>query len=373
MKNSYYFSRGDFSSIYHKIKSYPCKITFLGNSVTAQKAGYVHYLKEQLDTFYGKKNEYIHAGLGGMGALATCFITDDFVSRHEPDICFVECTVADIGRATPLKYLDSAVSGIIEKLMITGTKICFLHLYCASYSSINGIQTVALYENIANRYSIPSIHVGTWIEDSISKGILAIEDMVYDGIHTTAQGARQYANLIFEAFCSFVTYAAPSISKSNNKINSIYLPFQHTQIILPRSLVEDPSSSLSKARFRGLIKYIAISQDFVFTYASEVGSILGFLIIADEESGVLKVEYGSKSLYIQTSDEWCHNERIQAVILAEPIPITHKIRISLSQKDCADIGANGTANPTKKIGSSLKLIGFLEVLDTEPKTKYSLW
>lgn len=371
MENRYYTARGVRSTLDQKMKQGTCKIAFLGNSVTAQKSGYVHDLQELLNTVSGQKHTYIQAGLGGIGSLATCFITDDFVSRHKPDICFIECTVADIGYATPQRYLDAAVSGIVEKLMITGTQIYFLHLYCAGIAHSNAMNTMDVYEAVANRYSIPSIYVGKSIADSIAKGILVEDDLVYDGIHTTATGAMHYANLIFEAFCAIHACEAPlPCSDPPARTTSAY---RNTQIVLPPSLVHDPSASLSKARFRGFLKYITISHAYTLRYASTHGTILGFLLIADEESGVLQVDHGTESSYIQTSDAWCHKERIQAVILPAPIPATQEIQVSLSLKDSADVGANGTANPTNKIGKSFKLIGFLEVLDTEPKIKYSLW
>lgn len=87
------------------------------------------------------------------------------------------------------------------------------------------------------------------------------------------------------------------------------------------------------------------------------GRIVSFFIIADDTSGVLLVSYGENSFVVQTYDQWCNKERIQAVILEKPVLESEKLFISLSTLDIASRGVNGTANNFKKIGSSFKLIG----------------
>jgi hypothetical protein len=149
--------------------------------------------------------------------------------------------------------------------------------------------------------------------------------------------------------------------------------FRFTQIVLPESLLNDTSEHLEKARFRGLIKYIQMDNAYIFETSLEDGMILGFFIIADDASGVVKVCFGENSYHVQTYDQRCNKERIQSVILEKPVPKFQKLRISLTTLDSALRGANGTSNNYKKIGSSLKFMGFMVAYANETKLKARLW
>ncbi len=370
MDKRFYTSREVFSSKTQLMKNKSFKIAFLGNSVTAQKTGYVHFIQEFFDSYNGKNNVYIKAGLGGIGSLGLCFVVEDFVCRHKPDICFVDCSIADMGLATPFQYIESAVSGIIEKLRQAEIQIYFLHLYRPDLIHSESIKVLNIYEKLAAQYSISSINIGKSIMDSLNNGFFSEKEILYDGIHTTEEGAKRYASEIYKAFCAI--QEAKGVQYKQDKFLKINA-FKNTQVVLPQYLLSDLSPKLQKARFKRLIKYINIVEDYKIQYQSQNGLILGFLLIVDEESGVLQVTHDNKTEYIQTSDEWCHKERIQAVILPEPIPLYHKIEISLSTREDGNKGANGTINTTKKTGKSFKLIGFLEVLNRESERTYSLW
>lgn len=85
------------------------------------------------------------------------------------------------------------------------------------------------------------------------------------------------------------------------------------------------------------------------------------------------VEHNSQKRLIQTSDIWCHKERIQAVILEKPICENETLTISLTFEENGTQGANGTINLTNKIGCSFKLIGLMLVLNEESLLKSPLW
>ncbi len=366
-------SRGDFFAISNDLKSKSCQIAFLGNSITAQKEGFTLFLKEKLDSISGFKHSYINAGLGGVGSLASCFIVDDFVIRHKPDICFVECTVADIGSATPISYIESSISGIIEKLVYAGVKICLLHLY-SSHTSLTQIKEVInLYDRVSTYYNIPSINLNQKISNGINSGDLRGEEVVYDGVHTTEQGAILYADEICQVIFGNRGEGSNFSGVISEDCNLNQKPFVFTQLVIPPQLSVDPSNEITKCRYRGLIKYIKVNPAFRITYSQDLGKIVGFLIIADDESGVLLVEHNSQKRLIQTSDIWCHKERIQAVILEKPICENETLTISLTFEENGTQGANGTINLTNKIGCSFKLIGLMLVLNEESLLKSPLW
>jgi hypothetical protein len=368
--NTYFQPREGFQSFNTDLQTRACKIAFLGNSVTAQKEGYAYKLASQINDYFPPTHEFIYAGIGGIGSLATCFLIEDFVLRHQPDFCFVECTVADIGYATPTQYLKPALEGIIQKLISSSTKICFLHLYNTHTLPERSDEIILNYEKVLDYYRIPSINVREKINSGILDKAFNVKDILYDGVHTTKKGALIYSNFIMKALTSKLNLGNDYSSKPNTRPDN---SFRYTQIVLPELLVNDTSEHLVKARFRGLIKYIQMDNAYIFETSLEDGMILGFFIIADDTSGVVHVCFGDNSYHVQTYDQWCNKERIQSVILEKPVPKFQKLRISLTTLDSALKGANGTSNNYKKVGSSFKFMGLMVAYSNEPKLKARLW
>ena len=368
--NTYFQTREGFQSFNTDLQTRACKIAFLGNSVTAQKEGYAYKLASQINDYFPPTHEFIFAGIGGIGSLASCFLIEDFVLRHQPDFCFVEFTVADIGYATPTQYLKPALEGIIQKLISSSTKICFLHLYNTHTLPERSDEIILKYEEVLDYYKIPSINVREKIIAGILDKAFHAKDILYDGVHTTNQGALIYSDFIMKALISKLNVGTDDSSQPNTRLDS---SFRYTQIVLPESLLNDTSEHLVKARFRGLIKYIQMDNAYTFETSLEDGMILGFFIIADDTSGVVHICFGDNSYHVQTYDQWCNKERIQSVILEKPVPKFQKLRISLTTLDSALKGANGTSNNYIKIGSSFKFMGLMVAYANEPKLKARLW
>ncbi len=371
--DDYFYSRAGLGLFHNELNQRICKIAFFGNSVTAQKGGYKKYLSEKINQETKKKHQYINAGIGGVGSLASVFLTDDFVLRYQPDLCFVECTVADIGSATPEQYISSSVEGIVKKLLKKNIKVCFLHLYNSHTNEYQKKSIICIYEKIITAYQLPSINISKALSAMIENGQEIEADILYDGIHTTERGAEISAKLIYDAFnyiCRQDFYKSVLYAEVR-KIND--LPFEYTQIVLPSSsMIESPKGFMEK-RFRSIIKYVEIKEDAILRFIHDTGNIVGVLIIADEDSGVVSIETNSNTVLVQTFDQWCVKERIQAIILDQPVLACTRTNISLSGSDQAERGANGTANAFIKRGVSLKIIGLMLVFKNELENKIGLW
>jgi lysophospholipase L1-like esterase len=365
----YFKSRDGLGDLYHELSRRSCKIAYLGNSITAQKEGYKKYLSDYIDQAFNQKNSYINAGIGGIGSLATNFLMDDFVLRYRPDICFVECTAADLGAATPEEFIPSAVEGIIQKLITNNVKVCFLHLYREMPDEAKNERILSLYEKIVDHYQIPSINIGRAISFLIKKNEYKNEDIVYDGIHTTPDGAQLYAMYIFSSFKEILKIEA----QEKKDLSYIHNPFIHTRIVTPESSMLEDQKCYIKKKFRGIINYLQLQEENLMHYSTQEGIILGLFIVADEESGVIMIENQGKAIKIQTYDKWCDKERIQAVIFGELIIASTEVQIGISTSEVAKKGSNGTENTIKKKGTSLKVIGLMVVLDNEPEIKSRLW
>lgn len=368
--NDYFKPREGLHTLNVDLHTRSCKIAFLGNSITAQKEGYAYQLASQINDYFLPNHEFIYAGIGGIGSLASCFLMDDFVVRYKPDICFVECTVADIGYATPHHHIKPAIESIIQKLIASSTQVCFLHLFNTHTSAERANEIIEDYEEILGHYKIPSINVREKIYAEIRNRVYQQADILYDGVHTTKQGATIYAESIMDAFIPILSIKTDLRNLPDLNFSS---KFRYTQIVLPEALLSETSLNLVKSRFRSLIKYVQIDNEYVFKALFADGVIVGFFIIADDSSGVLHVSYEENSLDIQTYDQWCNKERIQAVILDEPVAEFQELNISMSRFDSAERGANGSTNNYRHIGSSWKLVGLMAAYAQEPSVKIKLW
>lgn len=349
-----------------------CKIAFLGNSVTAQRNGYRSYLSDLITNEFKPQHHFINAGIGGVGSFASAFFVDDFVLRHKPDICFVECTVADIEGATPTHYITDSIHGIIKKLQSQKIVICFLYLFNSSKSTKKCNQVISLYENVLSQYGIPSINIYQTFSNNVNFGKTTINDLFIDGVHTTDLGARLTAKYIFNGIKNICQLKTEE-NIWTDVIDQPHFKLEFTKIIKPEEWVIQSSKNISRNKFKGVISYIELKNSEFISFKVAEGAFCGILLVVDQYSGVISIQHNSNDILVQTFDNWCDKERLQVVILEQPIKYNTTITISLSEFDRADRGANIFPNIQVKKGTSTKIVGFLNSLDNRPDKINLLW
>src|SRR6478735_7085835 len=176
-----------------------CRIAYLGNSVTAQRDGYVPHLHAHLGTWTSQPHHAFQLGLSGMGSMGCLFTLDSFVLNRKPDLCFIECTTGDSGSRPPLESVGPAIEGLVRKLRAIDCECCILHAYRADRSVEDFQPIIDRYERVADHYGIPSVHLGRAIDLGLTSGEWSLEQLFLDGIHTTTEGGRVVATLIARA------------------------------------------------------------------------------------------------------------------------------------------------------------------------------
>lgn len=331
-----------------------CKIAYFGNSITAQRGGYHEYLHKFLTTKYQKIYTPIKIGIGGVGSLTCNFMANQLLINKNPQICFVECFAADMGAATPLKFIGSAVEGLVRKLLSQGIFIIFIYLF--RLPSIYSAKSIlSIYESIATHYKIPSVNVYDYIKYQY---VRRYNEILSDGVHTTLLGAHVYAQ-----------YILSSIESLHEESNSYILPepinnplFINTNIFLPTQFDPDNLNLDRHNLFRFSIPYVEIHVGEKIIYETKLNHAIGFLFIADTDSGVICITNceTNKKFNIQLADQWCGVPRIQAAYFKSPLIPKKRITISISSDEKALYGANGQVNTFVHTGKALKLLGFLE-------------
>jgi lysophospholipase L1-like esterase len=344
----------DSQSIHQFLSSRPCKIAYLGNSVTAQKNGYREHLHELICKSTQQPHVAINAGIGGVGSLASAFLLSDFVLRQEPDLCFIECAIADSEYATPRELIQSSIDSILWQLSQANISACMIYLYKNKQPQIYRQILQECYGPVVDHYNISIINIYPRIQEMIGKNQYQASELLTDGIHTTELGARLSAELILKALLAI-----------NSPVNlSPTIPWCTDSFLLPQIIKLDnigisTSGEIVRGKFKLIIPYLEISHGSTLLVAIEDGEVIGVLLVADDHSGVIEIKSATLHHTTQVHDEYCGKARMQVVILSVPIKANETFSIKLSKCDIAKVSANLQPSSWIHLGINLKIIGLL--------------
>jgi hypothetical protein len=171
-------ARNGLPNFFGKIKAgKPVRIAFLGGSITRAGNGY----RDQLLNWF--RNQYpacrfeeIMAAVSGTGSDFGACRVQQHVIDHKPDLVFIEFAVND--NRMRMQLVRETMEGIVRQLWksTTTTDICFI--YTLANENLPVLQkglfpaSVSAMETIAAYYSIPGIHMGLAVVDSINNGKL---------------------------------------------------------------------------------------------------------------------------------------------------------------------------------------------------------
>lgn len=341
-------------SIRQVLSSRPCKIAYLGNSVTAQKNGYRERLHDLICKSTQQAHVAINAGIGGVGSLASAFLLSDFVLRQKPDLCFIECAIADSEHATPRELIQPSIDSILWQLSHTNIPACMLYLYKDKQPEIYRKILQRDYGPVVDHYNTSIIDIYPQMQEMVEKIQHQSSELLTDGIHTTELGATLSAELILKELLT---------QKSSANVNST-IPWRSNSFLFPQILkLEDidttTDSSITPGKFKLIIPYLEIAHGSTLSIAIEDGETLGVLLVADNHSGVIDIKSGTLHHTAQVHDDWCSKPRLQVVILPKSIKANEKFSIKISKNNFAKVSANLQPNSWKHLGVNLKIIGLL--------------
>jgi hypothetical protein len=358
------------TDFYQKLFSRPCKIAYLGGSVTVQKNGYRPRLHQLICEATRHDHSAINAGIGGVGSLAHAFLLNDFVLKHHPDFCFVECAIVDSEGMTPIDQIYLSINSICWQLSNHQIPSCFLQLF--KTKEIEFYRTILRdhYAPIAKRYQIPSINLQNYCEGSIKQNLYKSNELLYDQIHTTNFGAQVFAQEIFKQWIEKLTASNEGGLVENRASNKgLLIP----QIVGANSLALKVDGRYEIKRFKLTIPYLELPINSTWHGLIDFGEVLGILMVADTDSGVIEIKSAHSTHLAQIHDQWCNSARIQAVLLPQAIALNVPFSITLSHQSKTLLGANLHHHPWEHLGSNLKIIGLMINRTAELNTPNYLW
>lgn len=332
-----------------------CRIAYVGNSVTAQRDGYVPYLHAHLGSWTAQPHHALQVGLSGMGSMGCLFTLDAFVLSRKPDLCFIECTTGDSGSRPPLEIIGPAIEGLVRKLRAIGCECCILHAYRSDRTVEDFQPIIDRYERVADHYGIPSVHLGRAIDLGLTSGEWSLEQLFLDGIHTTTEGGRVMATLIARALQAI-------LSASSADAPTLGLRLHPNDFEAARLLRPEPQTALDPQRcrsshFRLVLPYLEIGAGNGLVLDAAPGKLAGLLLVAGPHAGDIVIEADSQMQEFSTWDEWCDRDLLRSVIFPEPISRDATVRLTVT--DRRGWSRSDPSGPFLGAPKLLKLIGFM--------------
>jgi hypothetical protein len=167
--------RGGLPNFFAKLKAgEEVRVGYLGGSITAAPGWRVKSLKWLQEQYPSAKLSEINAAIGGTGSDLGVFRANQDVISKNPDLLFVEFAVNDAS-AAPDK-IHRSMEGIVRQTWKADptTDICLV--YTLSEPMLKDLQegryqsSAKAMEEIANHYSIPSIHFGVEVARLVTAG-----------------------------------------------------------------------------------------------------------------------------------------------------------------------------------------------------------
>lgn len=331
------------------------KVAYLGGSITAAP-GWRVKSREWLQEQYPKaKFEEIHAAIGGTGSDLGVFRLGRDVTRHKPDLLFVEFAVNDGG--APPKRIHKAMEGIVRQTWKADPKTDICYVYTLTQRFLGDLQSgkmpraASAMEELADHYGIPSIHFGVEVAKLEKAGEIifkapkpkgwSAKPTVFstDGVHPHVQTGHQ---LYVEA----IARSWPKIKKASGKAAAHKLgePLRDDNwekakmvSITPEMLSGEwtklaADHTLSKRFRRNMPElYQAVKPGATLSFKFE-GITAGVFDVLGPDGGQLRYQVDdAKAATRNRIDGYCTYHRMSKLNLANEIdPGIHSVKITLT-------------------------------------------
>lgn len=333
----------------------PVHVAYLGGSITAAP-GWRIQSRQWLQKQYPKASvNEIHAAIGGTGSDLGVFRLRRDVLQHHPDLLFVEFAVND-GGASP-ERIHQAMEGIVRQAWTVDPEIDICFVYTLTEGMLPGLQAgempraASAMEELADRYSIPSIHFGVEVARLEAAGQLVFkapkptdpntEPMIFssDGVHPHVEtGHRLYTQTIAR---SWPKIAAAS---SDPQAHELGAPLREDNwerakmvFIRPGMLkgkwTKLPSDHALAKRFQRNMPEIyqadepGASLEFTFE-----GTSAGIFDVLGPDGGQVSVQLDKKNNVMRNRiDGYCTYHRMATLTVGSDLPPgSHTVKIELT-------------------------------------------
>jgi hypothetical protein len=299
--------RAGFGAAGAELSERPLSIAYFGASVTAQKEGYRPLLHERLRSRFGQDHDSVFAAIGGVDIVSAVFLVDEFVVRHDPDLCLIEFTSVEPRSGDRVAQAEAAMDGAVAKLRRAGCRPCLLHLARRDWRGING-NLLDAFERVAERHEIPSIDLTDTLFEQTAVQIFR------DDVHTTSTGAQLIAELNDQAIGS-IAIDDPRTEGGEEMPDPVGDDLRDAHAIPVGA--EDAEGPAEMLLFRLQRPYLELpaASSIRRRFADRLA---GLVLLVGPESGELEIVNRSGRQRLMTWDEYCFYERYTALVFDRP-------------------------------------------------------
>ena len=290
-----------------------CVIAYLGASVTEQRDGFRPALHRCLVERSAQPHRAVNAGIGGVGSVTAVFLLDQLVLAHRPDVCVIELTTGDSGSEANLRRLGAVAEGILRKLLSVGCVCIVVHGYRGDGSGGRHAEAMRTWDRVAAHYGVPTIDVHGLVA---SQGGATRDCWYRDGVHTTADGARHVAAWL----CNATLELGPAGHGVRGPAPLHADRFERTRLVPVVSTMAAVPDWCSRGTFRFVHQWTGLEPGNPVRMECD-GDIVGMLVVAGPDSGVLRIETARGVERIVAFDQWCHYDRLSSVVFGAQWPL----------------------------------------------------
>lgn len=314
-----------------KLAGGPVRVGYLGGSLTMMKEGWRPLFHRWLNERFpaGSEHTALHVGRGGVGSASGVFFAGDEICGQAPDLVFVEYAINDsYDFLTPLALRRPAIEGIIRSIRLRHPEcdICLVYMHHVLRGDEIGA-VVADYEELAEHYGLPSVHVGRYLIDLVSRGGWSFRGegglpaLLRDECHPLPEGNRLIAELLGAALARLIV--------SGSGDGPAVLPAARCKRPLVGGRVIPVGEGMIEGRFEreqrkvgnyaAAVTWYSLPEGSRLRWRLEAGRLFGLFVVVGPRSGVVEVVDGATRVEVCLLDRWCSYERISTCILVRDV------------------------------------------------------
>lgn len=336
------------------------RIAYFGGSITAQAGWRVQSLELLRKLYPQAIFEEIDASIGGTGSHLGVFRLDNDIIQKKPDLVFVEFATNDsfnIGDQASQKITTQGMEGIVRSLRkaLPECEICFVYTLTEPWFKTlqDGKMSPAAtaHEGVADRYGIPTIHMGIEIADLEKAGKLAIKsprEMVQQvagkeldktsgtqanpegKIPFSPEGVHPYIDTGHKLYTAAIERSLPKIKEASHTASSdqvppplddgyiqnvSFLPVDAARLEGPWEKVESPGRAFKRSELDRFVPSVWIGRPGAILSFKFKGKSLMLYGISGPASGNIEITLDGATFRRNTFDKYSNYWRLNPFFL----------------------------------------------------------
>ncbi|WP_139993344.1 SGNH/GDSL hydrolase family protein [Paenibacillus paridis] len=286
----------------------------------------------------------INAGVGGTtSTFGAHRMAQHVMANGEIDLLFVEFSVND---GEDREESIRGVEGIVRQCrrLSPHADICLVYTAADKNLSVDSPFNIAVHEEVASHYELPSINLAAGIRALIQKGEIRWEELAPDLVHPNDAGYAQYAVYV-QAFLeevlalpvssSLSTMMLPTPLMEGNYEFGAMLDINHVEQQNDFKITEVKPEPLINWRY-GLEHLSTDKPDSQFSFIAS-GRSSGLLLLCGPDTGIFEYSLDGLTFHaVNLFDEWCLGayRPIIAVFQLQPDVVSTRVIVrNTAQKD----------------------------------------